>query len=62
MTTIEFNLDWKLKLQNRFINYIKIYSTSDAESEATPSTDRQWDIANYIFEELKALGLSDVSL
>ena len=62
MTTIEFNLDWKLKLQNRFINYVKIYSTSDAESEATPSTPQQWDIAKYIFEELKTLGLSDVSM
>lgn len=62
MTTIEFNLEWKLKLQNRFINYVKIFSTSDPESEATPSTERQWNIANYIFEELKALGLSDVSL
>lgn len=62
MTTIEFNLEWKLKLQNRFINYAKIYSTSDPESETTPSTERQWDIANYIYEELKTLGLSDVSI
>lgn len=62
MTTIEFNLDWKLKLQNRFINYVKIYSTSDAESETTPSTPHQWDIAKYIFEELQTLGLSDVSM
>ncbi|MEC5157332.1 peptidase T [Chryseobacterium sp. MP_3.2] len=62
MKTIEFNLDWKLKLQNRFINYVKIYSTSDAESDSTPSTEQQWDIAKYIFEELKTLGLSDVSL
>ena len=62
MKTIEFNLDWKLKLQNRFINYVKIFSTSDPESETTPSTERQWDIAKYIFEELKTLGLSDVSL
>ncbi|WP_297984742.1 peptidase T [uncultured Chryseobacterium sp.] len=62
MQTIEFNLDWKLKLQNRFITYAKIYSTSDPESETTPSTERQWDIAKYIFEELKTLGLSDVSL
>lgn len=62
MKTIEFDLDWKLKLQNRFINYVKIYSTSDAESESTPSTPQQWDIANYIFEELKTLGLSDVSI
>ena len=62
MTTIDFNLEWKLKLQNRFINYVKIFSTSDPESETTPSTERQWDIAKYIFEELKTLGLSDVSL
>lgn len=44
------------------MTYVKIYSTSDAESEATPSTERQWNIANYIFEELKSLGLSDVSI
>ena len=62
MKTIEFNLDWKLKLQNRFLNYVKIYSISDPESETTPSTERQWDIAKYIFEELKTLGLSDVSM
>lgn len=62
MTTIDFNLEWKLKLQNRFITYAKIYSTSDPESETTPSTERQWNIANYIFEELNALGLSDVSI
>lgn len=62
MTTIDFNPDWKLKLQNRFINYVKIYSTSDPESESTPSTPQQWDIAKYIFEELKTLGLSDVSM
>lgn len=62
MTPIDFTQEWKMKLQNRFINYVKIYSTSDAESESTPSTKRQWDIANYIFEELKTIGLSDVSI
>ena len=62
MITIDFNLEWKLKLQNRFINYVKIFSTSDPESETTPLTECQWDIAKYIFEELKTLGLSDVSL
>ncbi|MBF8457574.1 peptidase T [Kaistella sp. G5-32] len=62
MITIDFNLDWKLKLQNRFLTYVKIYSTSDPESETTPSTPQQWDIAKYLFEELKTLGLSDVSM
>lgn len=62
MSTIEFNQQWKEKLLTRFLNYVKIYSTSDADSEATPSTERQWDIANYIVEELKTIGLEDVSI
>ncbi len=62
MQTIEFNQKWKEKLLNRFINYVKIYSTSDPESETTPSTPQQWDMAKYLFEELKTLGLSDVSM
>jgi tripeptide aminopeptidase len=62
MSTIEFSPLWKEKLLNRFLNYVKIYSTSDAESETTPSTERQWDIANYITEELKTIGLENVSI
>lgn len=62
MQTIEFNLEWKLKLQNRFINYAKIYSTSNPESESCPSSPQQWDIAKYIFEELQSLGLENVQL
>lgn len=62
MQTIDFNLEWKLKLQNRFINYAKIYSTSDPESETTPSTPQQWNIAKYIFQELQNLGLDQVEL
>ncbi len=57
-----FNEEWKQKLLNRFITYAKIYSTSDPESETTPSTERQWEIANYITEELKSIGLEDVSI
>ena len=59
---MEFNQDWTQKLLNRFLNYVKIYSTSDPESESTPSSPQQWDIANFIFAELKTLGLSDVSI
>lgn len=62
MSTIEFNSMWREKLLNRFLSYVKIYSTSDAESETTPSTERQWDIANYIVEELKTIGLEDISI
>ncbi|MDY0929758.1 peptidase T [Chryseobacterium sp. CFBP8996] len=62
MSTIEFNSMWREKLLNRFLSYVKIYSTSDAESETTPSTERQWNIANYIVEELKIIGLENISI
>ncbi|MBD3904971.1 peptidase T [Chryseobacterium sp. Ch-15] len=62
MSTIEFNSMWREKLLNRFLSYVKIYSTSDAESETTPSTERQWNIANYIVQELKIIGLENVSI
>lgn len=62
MQNIEFNKEWKDKLLNRFLSYVKIYSTSDAESETCPSTERQWEIANFITEDLKNIGLEDVSI
>lgn len=62
MENIQLGGIWREKLLNRFITYIKIFSTSDAESETTPSTERQWDIANYLYKELQDLGLEDVSI
>lgn len=62
MENIQLDGVWKEKLLNRFITYIKIFSTSDAESETTPSTERQWDIANYLHKELQELGLEDVNI
>ena len=62
MENIQLDGIWREKLLNRFIAYIKIFSTSDAESETTPSTERQWDIANYLYKELQDLGLEDVSI
>ena len=62
MENIQLDGIWREKLLNRFITYIKIFSTSDAESETTPSTERQWDIANYLYKELQDLGLEDVNI
>ncbi|SEH42159.1 peptidase T [Epilithonimonas hominis] len=62
MENIQLDGIWSKKLLNRFITYVKIFSTSDAESETTPSTERQWDIANYLCKELQDLGLEDVNI
>lgn len=62
MITIDFTSDWRKKLVDRFITYVKIFSTSDPESDTTPSTPQQWDMAKYLFNELQELGLEDVSM
>ncbi|WP_314058334.1 peptidase T [Empedobacter brevis] len=54
--------EWREKLVTRFLKYVKTYTESEAFLEKFPSTDRQWDLANYLVEELKQIGLEDVSI
>ncbi|WP_128330834.1 peptidase T [Apibacter sp. HY039] len=54
--------EWQDKLLQRFLTYVRIYSTSQPGEDITPSTLRQWDIAKHLFNELKSLGLEDVSI
>ena len=53
---------WEDKLINRFLKYVSFHSTSEAGIKKIPSTERQWNIANYIFNELKSIGLENVSI
>ncbi|GIM51747.1 peptidase T [Capnocytophaga cynodegmi] len=50
------------KLVERFITYIKTDTQSDPESQTTPSTDKQWNLARLLVEELKSIGLEDVTI
>ncbi|WP_310558836.1 peptidase T [Flavobacterium sp.] len=47
---------------DRFISYVIIDTESDSSSETTPSTSKQWDLANKLVEELKVIGMQDVSI
>ena len=49
-------------LLTRFLNYVKIHTTSDEDSLSSPSSKRQLDLAKVLQEECMLLGLSDVSL
>ena len=35
---------------DRFISYVTIDTESDASSETTPSTAKQWDLANKLVQ------------
>jgi len=52
----------KQHIVNRFISYITIDTESDPNSESTPSTAKQWDLANKLVEELKSIGMQDVTI
>jgi tripeptide aminopeptidase len=47
---------------DRFISYVIIDTESDPNSETTPSTPKQWVLANKLVEELKAIGMQDVTI
>ncbi len=48
---------------DRFFRYIKIDTQSDPNNEeAFPSTEKQWDLANLLVEELKEIGMQDVTI
>ncbi|NLC95334.1 MAG: peptidase T [Bacilli bacterium] len=51
-----------MKVHERFLNYVKFDTTSDEESFTTPSTPGQIELAKYLVEELKDIGLSNVEL
>jgi len=46
----------------RFVGYVTVDTESDPNSNTTPSTAKQWDLANALVEELKAIGMQDVTI
>jgi tripeptide aminopeptidase len=51
-----------MKLIDRFIQYVKIDTQSDADSLTVPSTIKQMDLLNLLKKELLSLGVKDVRL
>ncbi|WBL21599.1 peptidase T [Zunongwangia sp. HRR-M8] len=52
----------KQEVLDRFISYISIDTQSDPESENTPSTEKQWILANKLAKELEVMGMQNVSI
>ncbi len=52
----------KKEIIERFINYVKVDTQSNEASETCPSTEGQWTLAKMLVEELKKIGMTDVSV
>ncbi|SFB05446.1 tripeptide aminopeptidase [Lentibacillus halodurans] len=52
----------KNELIERFTQYVKVDTQSDEASDTTPSTPGQLELANLLVNELKEIGMDDVSI
>ena len=51
-----------MTLTERFLKYVSFCTTSDEETNMTPSTPGQMEFAKYLANELKEIGLQEVTL
>lgn len=51
-----------MRAYERLIKYAKIHTASAEDDSVTPSTERQFDLANILADEMKEMGVSDVYL
>lgn len=49
-----------MRAYERFLQYVRINTESAEGTGTSPSTARQWDLANVLMDELKELGLQEV--
>jgi tripeptide aminopeptidase len=52
----------KTKVQKKFLRYVKINTQSKEDADVFPSTKNQFDFANLLVDELKALDLGDAGV
>ena len=45
---------------DRFLRYVRIDTQSQEDQGTTPSTAKQWTLANVLVAELRELGVQDV--
>ncbi len=47
---------------DRFVKYVTVDTQSDPENPDFPSSEKQWNLAHILVDELKEIGLEDVTL
>jgi tripeptide aminopeptidase len=52
----------KQNIINRFVKYVRIDTESDSKSTTTPSTKKQFVLANLLVEELQFIGMTEVTI
>ncbi|MCR4673059.1 MAG: peptidase T [Lachnospiraceae bacterium] len=48
-----------MRAYERLLRYVKVWTTSDDDSDTVPTTARQFDLARILVDEMKELGIED---
>ncbi len=64
MNEIQKDKKFQERLQERFLRYVKIVTTSSSDlgRERCPSTEEQWELLNLLKQELQEMRVKDISL
>ena len=49
-----------MKIQDRFIRYVKVHTASAEDTDKTPTTERQFELSRLLESEMKQLGMEGV--
>ena len=60
--TLSLGPTHRQQLLERFLRYVQVDTQSDEGSQASPSTEKQKDLARILVDELKALGCEDAAM
>ena len=55
-------MDYTFTCADRFLNYVKIDTQSDPDSNTYPSTEKQKNLGRVLVKELKEIGISDADM
>jgi tripeptide aminopeptidase len=59
---VTLDSQYRQKLLDRFLRYVKVDTRSDEASESSPTTEKQKDLSRMLAEELKELGCDDAQM
>ena len=51
-----------MQAYERFLNYAKVYTTSDETTGTVPSTERQKVLAEMLVSEMREMGIADAHM
>lgn len=58
----DLELELERELEERFLRYVRVHTTSDRHAKTTPSTERQFDLARLLVAELRESGVDEVKV